>query len=134
MATVSKVTTKGEMHTTGGTPNTERESPACLIGNVGATPELCLSPTGKAVVSFSLALYAGKTTSGEKLTEWVKIRAWGELAEVISKTITKGDKVRASGYLLLDKWEGAYGEPMSRIDLTAFKVEKLPRPPAGVRP
>lgn len=79
-----------------------------LVGNLGKDPEMRFTPAGKAVTSFSLATSDHWTdTNGEKQerTEWHKIVAWGKLAEICSKLLTKGSSAYIEGKLQTRSWE-----------------------------
>ncbi len=72
-----------------------------LIGNVGNAPEKNTTKSGNEVSSFSLATsenYKDKT-SGERVTktEWHKISAFGKIAEILNKYVTKGSKIYIEG-------------------------------------
>lgn len=101
------------------------EYPAILTGHLGGDPEMRFTPNGNAVTSFSLALYAGKDQQENKLTEWVKVTVWKELAERVNQAFGKGDKVEVSGLIQVDMWEGNDGEIHSRVNCTAFQVVKI---------
>lgn len=72
--------------------------PCTCNGNVGAPPELRFTPGGTAVCTFNLATYAGKAED-KKQTTWIRVTCWGQLAETVNKTVGKGDRISASGYL-----------------------------------
>ena len=73
---------------------------AILIGNLGKDPELRYTNSGKAVASFSLATSEKyKDSNGEKktVTEWHNLVAWGQLAEICSKYLSKGKQIYVEG-------------------------------------
>jgi single-strand DNA-binding protein len=73
-----------------------------LVGNLGGLPELKHTPGGKAVASFSIATsesWTDKEGKRENRTEWHKVVAWNQLAELCGKFLDKGSKVYLEGKL-----------------------------------
>ena len=68
-----------------------------LSGRLGHTPELRSTASGKKVVNTSLAVYAGKSATGEPLTEWFDVVLWGEQAEQFASRAHKGDTIVIEG-------------------------------------
>ena len=74
-----------------------------LIGNLGAAPEVRTTETGKKLVRFSIATNETyRSSEGEKKTEtqWHNIIAWGNLAEIAEKYLSKGSEVALEGKLM----------------------------------
>lgn len=73
-----------------------------LIGNLGKDPELKYTPSGQAVVTFSLATtrkWKDKDGNEKEDTQWHNIKAWGRLAEIINQYAKKGRQVFVEGRL-----------------------------------
>ena len=73
-----------------------------LIGNLGNAPEIKTVNGGKKMAKFTIATNESyRNTSGEKVTEtqWHNLIAWGKLAEIIEKYISKGSEVAVEGKL-----------------------------------
>ena len=67
-----------------------------IIGNLGRDPEMRYTDSGRAVTSFSVAsTRKWKNADGTDGTEttWVRLSAWGRLAEVCSEYLKKGRQV-----------------------------------------
>jgi single-strand DNA-binding protein len=74
-----------------------------LIGNLGQLPEIRTTENGKKVARFSIATNdTYRNSSGEKITEtsWHNVVAWGKLAEIAEKYLTKGKEVAVEGKLV----------------------------------
>ena len=74
-----------------------------LIGNLGNAPEVKNTENGKKLARFSMATneaYRGRT--GEKITEttWHNVGAWGKVADIAEKFLTKGKEVAIEGKLI----------------------------------
>lgn len=79
-----------------------------LVGNVGRDPELKYTPSGTAVVSFSIATnerYKDKNGEWQDRTEWHNVKAWQRTAEIVGEYVKKGSKVYVEGSLRTDSWE-----------------------------
>ena len=74
-----------------------------LIGNLGNAPEVKNTENGKKLARFSMATnetYRGRT--GEKITEttWHNVVAWGKVADIAEKFLTKGKEIAIEGKLI----------------------------------
>ncbi len=82
-----------------------------VCGNLVAEPNLRLTPNGKSVVSFRVAV--SRRINDEDRTDFIDCTAWGGLAEHIAETLAKGDRVIVVGRLSVQRWQrddGTYGE------------------------
>jgi len=73
-----------------------------LIGHVGNDPEVKALEGGKKLVNFTIATNDYYINDkGEKIeqTEWHRVTAWGKVAEIIEKYVTKGKEVAIEGKL-----------------------------------
>jgi single-strand DNA-binding protein len=73
-----------------------------LIGNLGQNPEIKTLDGGKKMAKFSLATSeVYRNAQGEKVkeTQWHNIVAWGKVAEIAEKYLTKGSEVAVEGKL-----------------------------------
>jgi single-strand DNA-binding protein len=74
-----------------------------LIGNLGQLPEIRTTESGKKVAHFSIATHDNyRNAKGEKVSEtsWHNVVAWGKLAEIAEKYLTKGKEVAVVGKLV----------------------------------
>lgn len=74
-----------------------------LIGNLGQEPDIRTTETGKKMARFSIAtndIY--RNSRGERIREtlWHTVVAWGRLAEIAEKYLTKGREVALGGKLV----------------------------------
>jgi single-strand DNA-binding protein len=75
-----------------------------LVGNVGRDPEMRYTPSGTAVVSFSVAVSEG--FGDKKSTIWFRVSAWDKLAEACNQYLKKGSRVLVEGRLIADPETG----------------------------
>ena len=74
-----------------------------LIGNLGNAPEVKTTESGKKLARFSVATKETyRNAQGEKITEttWHNLVAWGKVAEIAEKYLTKGKEVAIEGKLI----------------------------------
>lgn len=84
-----------------------------LIGNLGQNPEIKTFENGKILAKFSLATTdAYRDTSGKKITEtqWHNVVAWGNLAKIAEKYLTKGSEVAVEGKLTHSTYDDKNGK------------------------
>lgn len=84
-----------------------------LIGNLGQDPIITNLENGKKVARFSLATNTYyKNANGEKVqqTDWHSIVAWGKVADIIEKYVTKGKEIAIEGKLASRSYEDKLGE------------------------
>jgi single-strand DNA-binding protein len=83
-----------------------------LIGNLGANPEIRSFDNGKSVARFTLATTDSyKDADGKKIseTQWHNLVAWGGLAKIAEKYLTKGSEVAVEGKLTHRSYEDKEG-------------------------
>lgn len=101
-----------------------------IIGRVGRDAEMRYTPNGQAVTSFSVAVSENYTKDGEKVksTVWIRVTAWGKLAEVCNQYIKKGKLVQCIGKLKGDTagnpriFNKQDGTPSASFEMTANSV------------
>lgn len=79
-----------------------------LLGNLGADPELRMTPGGTAVLNLRLATsesYLDRNKERQERTEWHSIVVWGRRAEALAKILTKGSRVFVEGGLRTSSYE-----------------------------
>ncbi len=84
-----------------------------LIGHVGQEPEIKTFDGGKKVANITLATNDNYTNAnGEKVedTQWHKVKAWGKLADIIEKYVTKGKEICVEGKLTYSDYLDKNGE------------------------
>lgn len=84
-----------------------------FIGALGADPEMKYMPSGSAVANFRIGVSETwkDKQSGEQQerTEWVRLSAFGRLAEIVGEYLRKGSKVYVSGRMQTRKWQAQDG-------------------------
>jgi len=90
-----------------------------IIGNVGKEPEMRFTPSGKNVVSFSVA--CNEKHGENETTEWFNIVAWNKTADLCNQYLSKGQQVFIEGRLQTRTWE-TEGVKHYKTEVVANKV------------
>ena len=98
-----------------------------VTGNLTAEPELRFTPDGRPVASFTIANTprfpergTGQWKDGE--TWFVRCSAWGDMAENVATSLTKGAAVIASGRLRCRTWETKEGDKRVTVEMTVDDI------------
>ncbi len=99
------------------------------IGNLGRDPESRYTASGEAICNFSIACtesWKDKQT-GEKreMTEWVRISAFGKLAEICGQYLKKGSQVYVEGSLRTRKWTDKDGQERYTTEIRCDDMKML---------
>lgn len=101
---------------------------ATLLGNLGKTPEVRMTPSGKKRLNFSLATskrYRDNNGEQKELTYWHNCTAWGKVADTIEALNLQG------GTALLVRGEITYnsydkdGTKVTRTEINVSNVQIL---------
>lgn len=101
-----------------------------LMGNLTRDPELRYVPSGTAVINFSIAvnrIYTAQSGEKKKETCFVRVVAWGRMAETCGEFLTKGSAVFVEGRLQSRSWDTPDGQKRSTIEVVAGNVQFLDR-------
>jgi len=95
-----------------------------LLGNLGADPELRVTPGGQAVLKLRLATnesYVDRNNVRQERTEWHRVTIWGRRAEALGKILQKGDSLFVEGRLQTSSYE-KNGEKRYSTEVVANNV------------
>ncbi len=100
-----------------------------ILGNVTNDPDLRFTPSGTAVLSFSVAT----NRRYQKDNEWVdeptfhNLVVWGQRAQSVAQRIKKGTRVHVSGRVQTRSWDGQDGKKNYRTEIVADNVILIAR-------
>lgn len=94
-----------------------------FIGNVARDPETRYLPSGDAVCTFSIG--CNWKTKEKEGVEWVRISAFGKLAEIVGEYCKKGQQVYVSGRLTTRKWQNKEGQDQYSTEIVADRLQML---------
>lgn len=98
-----------------------------ITGFLGGDPDLRFTPSGAAVVNFSVATtprsYNKQTGQWEDgVTIWTRCTAWRGLAEAVGSQLAKGSRVIVAGRLAGRQWTDKDGQSRTQ---TVLEVEEV---------
>lgn len=100
-----------------------------LIGNLGNDVELQYTQSGVAVANFNIATsekWKDKNTGEQQQqTEWHRIVAWNQLAEVCNEHLRKGSSVYIEGKITYRKWKDNNDNEKQVTEIQAREVKFL---------
>ena len=103
---------------------------AALIGHLGRDPETRHLDSGTVVCNFSIA--TNEKYGDSESTSWHRIVAFGKLAEICQKYLTKGKAIYIEGRIQYREWEDKDGNKRTTTEIVARDMVMLgggdPRP------
>ena len=90
-----------------------------LAGRVTKDIELKVTPTGKSVCSFSLAVERKFVQNGEKVTDFINCQLWGKSAETLEKYVKKGMMIGVEGRIQTRKYTNQQGQTVYVTEVVA---------------
>ncbi|MBF4472715.1 MULTISPECIES: single-stranded DNA-binding protein [Flavobacterium] len=99
-----------------------------LIGNTGNDPIIKTLDNGRKVANLSIATKEFyKNEKGERVeqTEWHPVVAWGKVAEIIEKFVTKGKQIAIDGKLTHRSYDDKNGEKRYITEVVVSEIMLL---------
>lgn len=101
-----------------------------IAGRSTKDPEIKVTPSGTAVLSFSLAVNDTKKNAQgewEDVVDFFDCKVFGKRAESLAQYIPKGSKLTINGRLHQDRWQAQDGTNRSRVSIIVQDIELPPR-------
>lgn len=117
-----------------------------VVGNLTRDPELRFTQTGRARALLGVAVNRRwmnrQTNDWEEQVSFFNVVCWAELAENVSESLAKGNRVVITGRLEQRSWETQDGEQRNVVEIIAdeiapslrwatAEITRIPRGPAG---
>lgn len=97
-----------------------------LVGNLTRDHELRFTPSGQQVAQFGLAVNRRwrnrQTDEWEEQVSFFDVVCWGDLAENVCESLTKGTRVMVTGRLDQRSWTTEQGDKRSKVEVVADEV------------
>jgi single-strand DNA-binding protein len=96
-----------------------------LLGNLGADPELRMTPSGQAVLKLRLATsetYLDRNKVRQERTEWHSVVVWGKRAEALNKILSKGSRIFIEGGLRTSSYDDKEGHKRYKTEVVASNI------------
>ena len=101
---------------------------ALLIGNLGADPEIRTTSDGTKVAGFSVATnrsWTARDGEAQERTEWHRVVAWSNLAEIAEQYLSRGDRVYIEGEIQYRSYEDRDGATRYVTEIRASELVML---------
>lgn len=105
-----------------------------LTGRVTKDIELKVTPTGKSVCSFSLAVERKFVQNGEKVTDFINCQLWGKSAETLEKYVKKGMMIGIEGRIQTRKYTNQQGQTVYVTEVVAESFSFLEKKQSNDQP
>ena len=104
-----------------------------IIGNVGRDAELRMTPNGRAVCDFSVAVnrVQGSGESRKEETDWYRVSVWGKQGEIAQQYVRKGTSIFVEGRFQPRKYTDKAGAIQTSFDVSCDNFVLLSGRPAG---
>lgn len=96
-----------------------------IIGNLTRDPELRTTQSGLNVCTFTVAVNRRRRDGQEPESDFFRVTAWRQLADICSKFLQKGKKVAVVGQVSVSTFAGSDGATRASLEVTADDVEFL---------
>src|SRR3989344_6312465 len=107
---------------------------AFVLGNVTRDVEVRAMPNGQQVVNFGIAtnrFYTDSTGQKKQDAEFHNVVAFGKLADIVSKYVTKGSLLLVEGRIKTRNWDNAAGVKQYKTEIIAESLQLGPRIQTG---
>jgi len=102
------------------------DSTITIQGGLGRDPEIRYTSGGRAKATLGVAVSRRwqnrQTNEWEEQTSWINVVVWGDMAENVSDTLSKGMRIIATGRLEQRTWETEQGEKRSVTEMVADEI------------
>ncbi len=99
-----------------------------LIGNVGADPDVRMTPSGTKVVKLSVATnrkFQDRSGQQQERTDWHRITLFGKLADIVEQYVSKGDRLYVEGRIEYSQTQDEQGGTKYWTDIVAQELVML---------
>ena len=105
-----------------------------LTGRVTKDIELKVTPTGKSVCSFSLAVNRKFVQDGERQADFINCQLWGKSAETLDKYCKKGMLIGVEGRLQTRNYTNQQGQTVYVTEVVAESFTFLEKKQSNDQP
>jgi single-strand DNA-binding protein len=101
---------------------------ALLIGNLGSDPEIRTTSDGTKVAGLAVATnrtWTDRDGQPQERTEWHRVIAWTNLAEIAEQYLSKGDRVYIEGEIQYRSYEDRDGATRYVTEIRARELVML---------
>lgn len=96
-----------------------------LVGRLTKDPELRYTPSGVAVVRFTLAVNRQYKKEGEQQADFINVVTWRKTAENTANFLRKGSLAGIVGHIQTGSYDGQDGKRVFTVEVVAENVQFL---------
>lgn len=98
-----------------------------LLGHLTKDAEIRSTQSGKVVASFTLAVDRPYTQNGKREADFIACQIWGKSAEVLGKSVHKGQRVLLEGRLQIRQYTDKNGNKRTAAEVVTDRFEFIER-------
>lgn len=98
-----------------------------LLGRLTKDADIRSTQSGKVVASFTLAVDRPYTQNGKREVDFIACQIWGKSAEVLGKSIHKGQRILLEGRLQIRQYTDKNGNKRTAAEVVADRFEFIER-------
>lgn len=98
-----------------------------LLGRLTKDADIRSTQSGKVVASFTLAVDRPYTQNGKKEADFIACQIWGKSAEVLGKSVHKGQRVLLEGHLQIRQYTDKNGNKRTAAEVVTDRFEFIER-------
>lgn len=98
-----------------------------LLGRLTKDADIRSTQSGKVVASFTLAVDRPYTQNGKREVDFIACQIWGKSAEVLGKSVHKGQRILLEGRLQIRQYTDKNGNKRTAAEVAADRFEFIER-------
>ena len=98
-----------------------------LLGRLTKDADIRSTQSGKVVASFTLAVDRPYTQNGKWEVDFIACQIWGKSAEVLGKSVHKGQRILLEGRLQIRQYTDKNGNKRTAAEVVADRFEFIER-------
>lgn len=98
-----------------------------LLGRLTKDADIRSTQSGKVVASFTLAVDRPYTQNGKKEADFIACQIWGKSAEILGKSVHKGQRVLLEGRLQIRQYTDKNGNKRTAAEVVTDRFEFIER-------
>ena len=98
-----------------------------LLGRLTKDADIRSTQSGKVVASFTLAVDRPYTQNGKREVDFIACQIWGKSAEVLGKSVHRGQRVLLEGRLQIRQYPDKNGNKRTAAEVVADRFEFIER-------
>lgn len=98
-----------------------------LLGRLTKDADIRSTQSGKVVASFTLAVDRPYTQNGKREVDFIACQIWGKSAEVLGKSVHKGQRILLEGRLQIRQYTDKNGNKRTAAEVVTERFEFIER-------